>query len=248
MSSFYVTLPSNSSMHIYEDNTIANFRTVLPKSINLQVDYEVALAELHYPQTLCNVSRGHQTITVTVTTKKPYEVRVVEIPSAVYFNVDYLIAIINALSPEGIFKYIFERASDKCIKFKTEFPDTLLELSPKLALQLGFAPTLGQTKDGKSISPPNLMLGLPRVLFVYCNIVSPQFVGDIMARMLRSVRIDIKTYAHGNQGCESFHVPQYLPVEQTEFQEIEIHIKDFLGFNAPFTTGILSAVLHFRAK
>ena len=48
MSHFYVTLPSDSSMNTYPDNTVAHYVTKLPRPINLDGDYEVALAELIY--------------------------------------------------------------------------------------------------------------------------------------------------------------------------------------------------------
>jgi hypothetical protein len=44
--SFFVTLPSNSSMDMYPDNTAAHFKTILPKRIYLHGEYEVALTEI----------------------------------------------------------------------------------------------------------------------------------------------------------------------------------------------------------
>ncbi|KAF4523523.1 hypothetical protein B566_EDAN013065 [Ephemera danica] len=40
----------------------------------------------------------------------------------------------------------------------------------------------------------NLFLGVPKMLFVYSDLVETQHVGDVMARLLCVVRINIKNY------------------------------------------------------
>ncbi|CAF1018126.1 unnamed protein product [Brachionus calyciflorus] len=46
--SFYVTLPSNSSMDLYSENTMTDFTVLLKEPIRLEVQYKVALVELTY--------------------------------------------------------------------------------------------------------------------------------------------------------------------------------------------------------
>ncbi|CAF1087084.1 unnamed protein product [Brachionus calyciflorus] len=46
--SFYVTLPSNSSMDLYPENTMTDFTVLLKDPIRLEVQYEVALVDLTY--------------------------------------------------------------------------------------------------------------------------------------------------------------------------------------------------------
>jgi hypothetical protein len=48
---FYPTLPSNSSMAYFQNNTVANFRVKLAETIVLPGQWEVALTELHFPHT-----------------------------------------------------------------------------------------------------------------------------------------------------------------------------------------------------
>src|SRR5258705_1377917 len=55
MNEFYLTLPSNSSMNYFPDNTLAKFTTKLPAPILLQDDWEVGLAEIIYPTSFYNV-------------------------------------------------------------------------------------------------------------------------------------------------------------------------------------------------
>src|SRR5215468_5018535 len=54
---FYLTLPSNSSMAYYPNNTAANYITHLSSSIALhEGEWEVALVEAHYPNSFLTVS------------------------------------------------------------------------------------------------------------------------------------------------------------------------------------------------
>ena len=53
---FYVTLLSNSSTSFYPDNTIANFRTKLPQSLQFNVPYEVGIIEIQCPKTWTSFS------------------------------------------------------------------------------------------------------------------------------------------------------------------------------------------------
>ena len=45
-SEFYVKLPSNSSMQYFSDNKTSNFVTKLPKTPQLDGEWEVGLAEI----------------------------------------------------------------------------------------------------------------------------------------------------------------------------------------------------------
>lgn len=55
---FYLTLPSNSSMEYYPDNTASNYFTKLPQDINLTGDYEVGLSEIQFSNTYFNISKN----------------------------------------------------------------------------------------------------------------------------------------------------------------------------------------------
>ncbi|CAF0918414.1 unnamed protein product [Brachionus calyciflorus] len=46
--SFYVTLPSNSSMNLYPENTMTDYTVLLKESIRLEVQYDVALVKFTY--------------------------------------------------------------------------------------------------------------------------------------------------------------------------------------------------------
>ena len=46
---FYLTLPSNSSLEYFPNNTVANFKVALAEAIELTGEWKVALAENRYP-------------------------------------------------------------------------------------------------------------------------------------------------------------------------------------------------------
>ena len=48
--SFNITLPSNSSLEYFPNNTLNNFTTKLHSALRLDGEYEVGLVELSYPQ------------------------------------------------------------------------------------------------------------------------------------------------------------------------------------------------------
>lgn len=55
MSHFYLTLPSNSSMEYFPNNTLTNFTTKLHNEVELKDDWEMGLAEIIFPKKLLNV-------------------------------------------------------------------------------------------------------------------------------------------------------------------------------------------------
>ncbi|GFT42962.1 uncharacterized protein TNCV_1615291 [Trichonephila clavipes] len=54
--SFYVTLPSDSSMHFFPENKISHFKTQLPSPVCLNGEWEVGLSEVIYPHSWLNVN------------------------------------------------------------------------------------------------------------------------------------------------------------------------------------------------
>ena len=52
---FYLTLPSNASMKVHPDNTLAHYITDLPQCILMSGEWENGLAEFKYPHTWYNV-------------------------------------------------------------------------------------------------------------------------------------------------------------------------------------------------
>jgi hypothetical protein len=56
MNSFYMTLPSNSSLDYYPDNTLTRYVTKLPQLFDLDGTWEVGLSEIQFPISWANIN------------------------------------------------------------------------------------------------------------------------------------------------------------------------------------------------
>ena len=68
-SEFYVMLPSNSSMQYLLDNKLSNFIVKLSKTLQLDGEWEVGLAEIHYPHTCYKIYEGTNSVEIYVPDK-----------------------------------------------------------------------------------------------------------------------------------------------------------------------------------
>ena len=65
-SELYVMLPSNSSTQYFPDNKTSNFLTKLPRTLQLDGEWEVGLAEIDYPHTWYNIREGKNSVEIYV--------------------------------------------------------------------------------------------------------------------------------------------------------------------------------------
>ena len=63
-SEFYVMLPSNSSMEYFPDNKTSNFVTKLSRTLQLDGEWEVDLAEIVYPHTWYNICEEKNSVEI----------------------------------------------------------------------------------------------------------------------------------------------------------------------------------------
>jgi hypothetical protein len=85
------------------------------------------------------------------------------------------------------------------------------------------------------------VVGKSNVL-IYCDLISPQFVGSDYIRCIR-------TYIHPTKHCNQlFRNIYYLPVEKTAFQDISIALLQLNGEPVDFkdSTAPANVVLHFK--
>ena len=80
-------------------------------------------------------------------------------------------------------------------------------------------------------------------LYVYCDIIQPQHVGDVLVPLLRIVQLEGKD---GQRVSKSFVRPEYIPVSRKQFESIEVNIKRDTGETVPFEFGRVLLTLHFR--
>lgn len=265
---FFVTLPSNSSMQYFPGNKTTCFTTQLSQNIKLTGSWEVALTEIIYPCTFYNINERKNKIRLEVGNsiqmidgkpsvnimhmidgKHSIEVKQDKIKARNYENVDEVLHQINA--KEIINKYVtfsFNKA-EKRVETKIIRQNLLsVKFLPQLALQLGYSPFTDIYKQKNSINHPNLNLGIPTQLYVYCDIIEPQLVGDVVSPLLRIIPVDTDNYNFGSNKTITYTQPHYIPILRNEFSTVEIDLRLDDGGPAPFQFGTLCVKLHFKRR
>ena len=82
-------------------------------------------------------------------------------------------------------------------------------------------------------------------IYVYCNIVQPQIVGDSSSHLLRTIPVNGKS---GDVIAKTFTNIQYVPVQTKSFEDVEILLRDDTGSPVPFERGKVIATLYFRKQ
>jgi len=82
-------------------------------------------------------------------------------------------------------------------------------------------------------------------IFVYCDIIEPNYVGDTLSPLLRYVEIPTES-KYGEQIFINYDNIQYLPVISNDLESIEIDLRDDAGEPITFQYGRTICVLHFR--
>ena len=107
---------------------------------------------------------------------------------------------------------------------------------------LGFSPNKVISRISTAEQAVDLEHGF-HDLYVYCDVIQSQYVGDALVPLLRIVPIEGKD---GERISKSFIRPQYLPVNRKQFESIEVNIKRDTGETVPFEFGRVLLTLHFR--
>ena len=119
-------------------------------------------------------------------------------------------------------------------------------LENRLSIQLGFPCETNILELEKASFPSQINFGIPNQLFIYCDIVDYQLIGDKYAKIIKILTIDYEKLGNfGSTFSKEITPVQYLPISENYIDEITIHIKDAQGKNIPFLYGTLIAQLHF---
>ena len=269
---FYLTLPSNSSFQFYPNNTLAHFTTQLAKEVDLQGQWEVGLSEIQYPHTWHNMNEKEGWINFK---KNNLEKRLVLPPGQYdtpeqltaslnqFFvkekpayrvrrrssTLGYMdLAIARPIStttprnesPQIIFTYhpITKKAS-VTIQHGCE-----MDISPTLVRMLGLVNSHMSAGTYHGVHNVDVHQGFYS-LYIYCDVVDPQSVGDTQVPLLRIVPIEGES---GQMITKTYEHIQYVPLLRKHFHTIEIDIKKDTGESVPFELGELVVTLHFRKQ
>ena len=170
------------------------------------------------------------------------------------------IKIINGQHKKGL---IFLEMSENLCKIlginKKQYDDItqsillpyILEMSYKTGIEgiskSDFTPVLGVFKDQIEYEGDDsfdIACGF-RTIFVYCDIIKQNYVGDTLTQLLKFVQVP-NNIDYGQQVHIIYDNIQYFPLIVNEFESIEIDIKDDSGMNIPFHYAKNLCVLHFR--
>jgi hypothetical protein len=250
MTHFHVTLPSDSSLSYFPNNSIAHFTTKLSERIQLDGDYEVGLAEIIYPHSWYNIDNLTRQYWVGVKTEGR-EVRAYYIKSGYYadgvvFANELTKQCARAFSDINDFavKFTYNPISNK---FSVDVQSkSLLFMSGELQKLMGVS--IGTNHLGNQVVVASNVFELNHgfnLMYVYCDIASYTAVGDTKAPLLRVCSVSGK---HGEMVRTIFTHPHYVPVGRREFDAIEININTELGKPMPFTSGKSVVTLHFRRR
>jgi hypothetical protein len=80
-------------------------------------------------------------------------------------------------------------------------------------------------------------------IYVYCDIVEPQIVGDTNAQLLKTIPVEGK---FGDVIAKTFTNIQYVPIQTKSFENIEILLRNNAGEPVPFERGKVVSALPFR--
>ncbi|GBN72874.1 hypothetical protein AVEN_272301-1 [Araneus ventricosus] len=214
--SFYMTLPSDSSLHYFPNNKISSFVIQLPSPILLEGRWEVGLAEIIYPHTWYNVNEKNNIFGFDLGDGKLITRK---IPPGSYETVPDILKAMVLPSHEGKITFKFNANTKRVNEIKTE-KNTEVVLQGGLCDLLGFHPHVVEgVEESSFVADPQSAFP---VFYVYSDIVQPVVVGHVEAPLLRVVRISGKD---GDVVSTHYDRPHYVRVIRQSFQTIEIELR-----------------------
>lgn len=264
-----MTLPSNSSMDVHPNNTVAKFTTVLSQPMELTGEWEVALSEICIPANWFNINsiehwfkvNGHRFVfpdgfyvnvkslleKMTVMIKSVEELDDVEF--RVFKQPPNAVKILELLNENKFVIFYVKETSMVAVTMPTSLR---ISFSPALADILGYeANAVGQYYYYSS--GPEVMIlsahkeaSLPQnvlLAYVYCDLAQPTIVGDTKVPLLRTVNLDTGAKVVVSHIYTS---PIYVPLQKKHFDSVEINIMTDGADPVPFASGRSIVTLHFR--
>lgn len=261
MAHFYLTLPSNSSVNYYPDNTMTRFTTRLDKSVSLTGDWEVGLVEMQYNRSWNNLFRGEGRVQYSQAAilggKQIYLQHNMRLPAGYYDSPSDIVQYLNQHIQEFANKSEIEHFPIFSYNVVTKRLHGIISEGSSLIFSQPLCSMLGigtrqnpvQHFEDESLTfRSSYACDVNRdlnSLFVYCNLLEHVLVGDTKVPLLRIVPISGK---HGDNVYIAYEKPQYVPLQRKHFDSIEIDIRNDVGLPVPFETGKVLITLHFRLR
>jgi hypothetical protein len=245
--SFYLYLPSNVSPQYYPSNRISSYKTKLPKRFNFaSKEYEVALTEFTYVNSIKTFQQKQaRKIELAVDIRLDHDIETLYLPDIYYSDIYMLLQTLNTLlNFEEIGQYAEFKLQNN--RVTCNIMVGALIVNERLCNLLGFEVI---AYDGvcvintnmTAIRPPNLSPEMYHV-FIYCDIIQPQIVGDTLCPLLRLSNLA----CNNDQAITQMFRPYYVPLSRLEFDTIEILLCNEFGEEIHFDKGQCIVTLHFR--
>ena len=202
---FYLHL--NSSLDKFPNNTLTEYRVCLPQTISLTGDWEVALTEIHYPHSWNNVQENFKNRFYLRNQEFSEVWEALIIPPGHYSSVVDVITKINeVISANDRFKDEMQLSLDTLNRKVTVHLRNKTEVYfSDIGQTLGFSPNTDISITSTAERAVDLEHGFHH-LYVYCDIIQSQNVGDALVPVLRIVPAEGKD---GERISKSFIRPQY---------------------------------------
>ena len=251
---FYVTLPSNSSVNYYPNNTLSDFTTKLFKPIDLKGDWEVALTEISFPHSFYNIVEPFNVVRYSGDGSAG-SADTITIPPGYYNDLNELFTtmsdLMNPLGQTNIKLLLNQNTQKVKIRLKNA---AFVQFHPILAAMLGFdeekqggaqpevlSVYMLKTHEGKL--PIDLNAGMYS-LYLYTDIIEDQLVGDAFAPLLRIVHMDKK--GPDDVTTRTYQSPHFVKVRMKHFDTITVRVRRDTGERIKFQRGKIVAKLCFR--
>lgn len=246
--SFYLTLPSNSSIKYYPDNTPSHYFTKLPEPITVHGDYEAGLSEITFTNNYCNVQHG---VYVASYRKSNQLQRVFGVPAGLYKAPGEIVEALKLELHEALTE---EEKEDVEIKYNSATKRTTVriqgeEASLRVSRELA---NFFQTKDieyftGNTYKSEKMMRldNDYEAVYVYTDLIEHRMVGDIKAPLLRIIPISQKDQ---DVVYYTFTKPHYIPLLRSHFNSVEMLLTVDTGKPISFDKGKTVVTLHIRRR
>ena len=259
-----MTLPSNVKNETF-DNITGHYKTHIPDALELQGKWECALSEITFQKnwkTFEYETKVHFQVLYDLNGVKTMKKSFVTVEAGYYPTpTEYINQMISNI-PGNVFdeevpNYPDARTRPAMLSYDYNKDTGIAELSflrerpasiqfqPDVAAMLSITAKTFETRTGMQKwrwTPPSVLLNNAK-LYIYCDVIEDNVVGDVRAKLLRTVPVNGKNFDYITY---IFNRPYYHKLRPGYISDIEIQVCNDLGELVKFQSSKLECVLHFR--
>lgn len=253
-----IVLVSNSSMDLFPDNKLSQFRVRLPHPITLDPSYRVALTRISWTKSFFNFRGGSGVVHLSDTKSEMDAENKDEAMTckllAGFYEPETLIQMLNLQVKKVKIRADLDLKSYPVYSLTNGYLTTepgvidagdekeyrwYLKFDKQTEKILGF--------EGETVTRPVFVDQGYTDFYVYSDLVYPSIVGDQTCELLNI--IDGQTdQPYGSHCCESWEQPWYHKLAKTSFQEIIVYLRRDDGTAPHFRFGRVCLRLTFKRE